>query len=181
MEAGVTQALSVTRYGVKIAGRPDFESWCEAFTALLDDKEKSFWGIGDLLIYAEESGAYGEDYAVVLDGKRLSHRGQINRMSICRRFPLHDRHWDVSGSHYEAVRALPNDTAFTLLEEAEAMDLTREDLRERVREVMNAPKPEAFDAEIIWDADRRVFVPTVEPPTWIVGGELFKTKIKKAA
>lgn len=70
MEAGVTQALSVTRYGVKIAGKPDFESWCEAFTTLLDDKEKSFWGIGDLLIYAEESGAYGEDYAVVLDGKR---------------------------------------------------------------------------------------------------------------
>ena len=102
-------------------------------------------------------------------------------MSICRRFPIHDRNWNVSGSHYEAVRALPNDQAFALLEEAEAMDMTREDLRERVREVMQAPKPETFDAEIVWDADRRVFVPTVDPPTWIVQGELFKTKLRKAA
>lgn len=177
----VTQALAVGRYGVEIKGKPDFEDWCEAFTTLLDDKEKAFWGVGDLLVYAEESGAYGEDYAAVLDGKRLSHRGMINRMSICRRFPIHDRNWNVSGSHYEVVRALPNDQAFALLEEAEAMDMTREDLRERVREVMQAPKPETFDAEIVWDADRRVFVPTVDPPTWIVQGELFKTKLRKAA
>jgi hypothetical protein len=52
----VTLALSISRFGVEIKGKPDFEDWCEAFTALLDEKETAWWGVGDLLVYAEESG-----------------------------------------------------------------------------------------------------------------------------
>lgn len=177
----VTPALTADRFGVAVTGRPDFEEWCDLFVEILDQKEMCFWGIGDLLIYAEETQAFGEDYAQVLDGARISERGLINRKSICRRFPRDKRLWNVSGGHYESVRALPDDRAFALLEEAERSSMTREDLREHVRALTNPTAPLTFDAELAWDAARSVFVPTVIPPTWITSGQIYKVKIKEAA
>lgn len=176
-----TRALTADRFGVEIRGRVDFEDWVELFNELLDDKERAAWGIGDMIRYAEETNAFGDDYASVLSGGRMSPGGLANRVSICRRFPRDKRLWNLSISHYEAVRTLTDDKAFALLEQAEAMDMDRDALREEVKRVKGQETPAVFAVDLAWDAARGVFVPAVAPPTWIAAGQVFSVKLKNAA
>lgn len=178
-----TPALTADRYGVEISGEIDFEEWADQFTALLDDKEKTAWGIADMVIYAEERDGFDGMYSQFLDDTRLSERGLINRMSLARRFPRDKRLFNVGISYYEAVRTLPDDKAFDLLNQAAKTKIDREAFRVMVKKVKQEPTPDKQALTLTWDAEVKAYRPSVAPKLWAQDGYSFEVTLreKKAA
>ncbi len=178
-------AIEIGAFEVVISGHPTVEQWGAAFTQACQLGHTATWARTDLIGWAEDEQPFGEDYAQFLSEDRVSHGTVKNDRRRYNRFPPgHDlRRFapDLSPSHFDAAAPLDDIDAEQVLMQAAHEKLGREWVRTRVREILNTPDPVTFDAEIVWDADRRVFVPTVDPPTWIVQGELFKTRLKKAA
>lgn len=176
-----TPALIADRYGVEISGAIDFEEWADQFTALLDDKEKTAWGIADMVIYAEEQDRFEGMYTQFYDDTRLSERGLINRISLARRFPRDKRLFDVGISYYEAVRTLPDDKAFDLLHNAATSKIDRDTFRDMVKQVKQEPTPDKQSLTLIWDATIKAFKPSVAPKLWVTEGYKFEVTLREKA
>lgn len=181
----MTAAIEIGAFAVTITGHPTVEQWGAAFAQALDLGATATWARTDLLGWAEDEQPFGEDYMQFIKARKVSPGTVKNDRRRYNRFPPgHDLRRlapDLSPSHFDAAAPLDDVDAEQVLLEAIKEDLGRDWVRERAREIQNAPAPVVFDAELVYDAANRVFVPTVEPPDWIVQGELFKTRLKKAA
>ncbi len=184
MEA-VAASIAIGAFAVRIVGHPTVEQWGEAFGKALDLGATATWARTDLIGWAEDENPFGDEHMQFIQARKVSHRTLRNDKRRYNRFPPdHDLRRlvaDLSPSHFDAAAPLGDIDAEQVLLEAVKEDLGRDWVRERAREIQNNPAPVVFDAELIYDAANRVFVPTVEPPDWIVQGELFKTRLKKAA
>jgi hypothetical protein len=112
------------------------------------------WWIGDLLLYAE--GRFGEEYAQLLDGLRVSERQSTKYRWVAESVGHSLRRENLSFSHHELVAALPPPDQERLLALAEVGTLSVAALREAVHD------HKAFEAHEPDPPRRQVVLPPSE-------------------
>ncbi len=172
--------IEIDALGATVHGLPDPEDFCDEITRLLDNEEQAHWCVPDMLLWAETSG--DERYAQALDPTKLNPRTLANRMTICRKFPKETRRWKLSQRHYAQLTSLMpehRELAFELLATAARTGMTSEELLAAKKERLNEPTPETFLVTLVYYDG--VFVPTVQPPTWVVDKSQYTVTLRSAA
>lgn len=117
-------------------GEPTFENYV-AMAAYLGHCERvTRWAIGDLLNEAEKQ--YGETYAQIEGATGMSVPDLMNCKSISSKFEI-SRRREISWSHHQAVSGLAPEKQDEILELAVSDGLTREQVRDIVREEKGLP------------------------------------------
>ena len=108
-----------------------FEQWQQAGDALKLAQGSVLWWIGDWLNYGERK--YGEKYSQALNATDYEYQTLADAKYVASRFELSRRRENLSWSHHREVVALPADRADAALDQAEAENLSRNELRRIVR------------------------------------------------
>lgn len=117
-----TNNFHYTKQGLMVHGLPSFED-CEQQLSVLRTVSGAcqLW-IGDLLNYME--GAFGEEYAQVLDALDYSAGSMANMKSVSKAFPPSRRRENIPYGYYQAVQGLPADEQEELLDKVESGEIT---------------------------------------------------------
>lgn len=108
-----------------------FESYERLFDVAGRVGDAARWWVGDLLLFGDRR--YGEPYAQVLSGARVSER-QVSRYRwVCERVARSRRRGNLSFSHHEEVAPLEPAAQIRLLDQATARGWTVRELREHVQ------------------------------------------------
>jgi len=132
--------ISLTPSGAVIEGQPTIEQFCSSLQKCYQLANVSMWAIGDLLLYGETRGDYGESYSQAIELTQKSYWSLSQAVRVSKAYPQNDRPFatKLSWSHHqEAAKIKDIDLRNVLLERAVAEGLSRDDLRGL------SPKPEA--------------------------------------
>lgn len=177
-------SIQIDAFRVEIVGHPTVEQWGAAYTQACQLGHAATWARTDLIGWAEDEQPFGDDYAHFLSADRVSYGTIKNDRRRYNRFPPdHDLRRlapDLSPSHFDAAAPLDDVDAEQVLIQAAHEKLGREWVRTRVRDILNTPTPVVIEIGIAWDERNRVFVPTENPPEWVVSGEVYTVKLKAA-
>jgi len=133
--------FTVTATGLTWKGQPTFKEWAAFGSHAIISRSGLSWAIGDWLVFGEtHSKQWGDkyDYAMQETGLPREQLMQFKRLSA--RFPPEKRRTlgldqSLTWSHFRAVAALDDKAAGRLLKLAADKDWTKDELRDRVREV----------------------------------------------
>lgn len=143
----------ITTVGLSLSGALEFEEWESLGPALGKGARGYSWSIGDWLVYGEW--AFGEKYSQAMESTGLS-SGRLRNLSwLASKVPMSVRHESLSMSHHEAVAPLSPDHQMIMLDLAESNGWTRDELRERVAEVLSGVEPQDIDGDIIDPPEQR--------------------------
>lgn len=118
-----TNNFHYTKQGLMVHGIPTFADCEEQLTILRTVSNAAQLWIGDLLNYME--GAFGEEYAQVLDALDYSAGSMANMKSVAKAFPpSRRREQAIPFSYYQAVQGLPVDEQESLLDKVELGEIT---------------------------------------------------------
>ena len=120
---------------VRVAGRPSLADWQGPLQFALWCQRASPWWIGDMINRGED--LYGEEFGEVC-GETFSTEMVSRYASVARRVPAQNRRPALSWSAHAAVARLPHDQQKQLLLEAERQGWNSEELRKRVRDMVNS-------------------------------------------
>ena len=135
--------ISLTTSGAVIEGQPTIEQFCSSLQKCYQLANVSMWAIGDLLLYGETRGDYGESYSQAIELTQKSYWSLSQAVRVSKAYPQNDRPYanKLSWSHHqEAARIKDIDVRNVLLERAVNEGLSRDDLREL------SPKPELAES-----------------------------------
>ena len=120
---------------VNIEGRPPLADWQGPLQFALWCQRASPWWIGDMINSGED--LFGEEFAEVCGGT-LSTEMVSRYASVARRVPPRNRRPNLSWSAHAAVARLPEPLQRRMLAQAEKHGWNSDDLRKKVREVLDA-------------------------------------------
>jgi hypothetical protein len=135
--------ISLTPSGAVIDGQPTIEQFCSSLQKCYQLANVSMWAIGDLLLYGETRGDYGESYSQAIELTQKSYWSLSQAVRVSKAYPQDDRPYanKLSWSHHqEAAKIKDIDIRNDLLERAVNEGLSRDDLREL------SPKPELAES-----------------------------------
>lgn len=141
-----TRAASVTDPNLSL------EDWEATLRAAGEIKRAMSFVIGDLLLFG--SARYGERYSQGMDATGLAYSTLSTYVYVCEHVPQSRRRQALGFGHHKAVAALEPADQKKWLDKAEEEGLTREQLRDRIRESSSRdenlkppPKQEVLGAE----------------------------------
>ena len=122
-----------TSVGVRISGRPAIEDWQGPLQFALWCQRAGPWWIGDLLNAGEDH--FGESFSQVCEGAISTE--QLNRYaSVARRVPVQNRRPGLSWSAHAVAARLPFDVQKALLQKAERLNWSSDQLRKEVQDII---------------------------------------------
>lgn len=133
--AVATGVLAKKYFDTAEESRAAYERWLDDTAYAIEVWASLPLAIGDMLVYGEER--WPEEFAQVIDGfsQRYDIQTLRNYASVCRRVRPELRHPGLSFSHYDAVAALPPAQQEELLKRTVDKNLSREGLRQLVRNI----------------------------------------------
>ena len=123
--------IVVTTTGAIIKGHPSIEEFCAAMQGVSRLANACTWAIGDLLVYGEGRGDYGEEYSQAIELTQKSYSTLTKAAKVSRAFPPSDREFarDLSWTHhYLATKIKDAEERRSLLKQCVAQALSREEL-----------------------------------------------------
>jgi hypothetical protein len=139
-------AFRLTPTGCEVEGVPNLDQFGEAFQACGQLANGLKWALGDLIIYGEGRGDWGEMYSqfIELTGRSYSQIQQAAHVSkVFPQGPARELADRVSWSHFYVVSRLPEEVAKTLLGEALDHDWPVTTLREGINDYKASIAPPA--------------------------------------
>ena len=136
--------FDMTPTGITVIGQPTLQQFGEALERCSRMANATTWAIGDLIVYAEGRGDYGEMYSQFLDETSRTYSQLAQAARVSKAYPPgHLRQFAdrLSWTHHrEAMIAEPEDR-LGFLENAASHDWSCLQLREQLREnrLLNAP------------------------------------------
>lgn len=143
-----------------------YEQW-EALGKMFASWQDSVqWWIGDWLLFGEGKRPYGETYTQAAEMTGRAVQTLMNYSSTCRRVPQHVRRPAVKFSIHTEVASLNINQQRHWLARVEREHLTREELRDLLREERSAKETgtEPVGAGDVVDAEERSEKPVPSPP-----------------
>jgi len=141
-ENGVGFTLTPT--GINVSGEPTLEQYGLALERCGRLANAANWALGDLIIYGEGRGDWGEMYSQYVDLTARSYTTIVQAARVSKEFPpgemreMADR---ASWSHHrEALRA-PREVRVQLLRDSCDYDWTRDELHSNVNEALRSDGP----------------------------------------
>jgi hypothetical protein len=142
----VTQAISLapgvqmTPTGAIISEDVTLEGFCQALQNCQTLANASLWALGDLLLYGEARGDWGEMYTQAIDLTRKSYTTLTHAVHLSKRYPPEDRIHELSWTHHREAAKIPDhDERQAVLRQAVEQQWTREQLRDHIRGDQPAP------------------------------------------
>jgi len=137
--AMLADGFEITPIGLTVRGQPTLEQFGSAVSALGRMANATQWALGDLLVYAEGRGDWGETYSQFLSDTDRSYHSIAKANQVCENFPPGDmRQYADEASfshHYEVLRA-PRSKRMELLSDAVDRDWSCAVLRDHVNSVL---------------------------------------------
>ena len=127
-----TDWCDITQVGLKIKRQPTWEEYETAVKTWTTVHRLSAWTISDLYNFGEKK--WGETYAQAMDDTGLSYGYLSVITSVAKKIPRKRRNPNLSFSHHTAVASLPPDKQIVFLSYAEENGVSRDDLREMVKQ-----------------------------------------------
>jgi len=129
--------INLTATGAVITGEPTIEEFCSGLQNCYLMANATMWAIGDLLLYGEGRGDYGESYTQAVELTQKSYWTLSQAVRISKAYPQNDRPFatKLSWSHHqEAMKVKDVDDRNKLLAYCDDQALSREDLREHLHQ-----------------------------------------------
>jgi len=120
-----------TPTGLLIAGEPDFAAWEQLGQQLHYIEGAVHWWIGDWLNYGE--GRWGEMYSQALEITEFTYGTLANDKFVAKQVEFSRRRENLSFSHHTEIAPLPPEAQDRWLAIIERDNLSRNDLRHRIR------------------------------------------------
>ena len=135
----LADGFEITATGINVIGEPTLEQFGEAVEKCGRIANATQWALGDLLIYAEGRGDWGEMYTQFVHMTDRSYHQVAKAARVSKHFPpgeLRQHANDLSFTHhYEALRA-PRAERMDLLADAVDREWSAAELRDRVDAVL---------------------------------------------
>lgn len=138
VKAGIGLPGSVSLTGLSLPDSLSFDEWMGIGETLKGVERSLMWWIGDWLRFGERR--YGETYSQALDATEKSYQTLANAKYVAERVEVSRRRENLSWSHHAEIAGLERETADRLLDEAEAGNLSRQQVRARVSQVRNTAR-----------------------------------------
>jgi hypothetical protein len=130
----LTQGILMTPTGAVIDEDITIDEFCDGLKNCQALANSSMWTLGDLLVYGESRGEWGEMYTQALDLTQKSYSTLTQAMHISKQYPMEERNADVSWSHHREAASIKNrDERQAVLKQAAGEGWTREQVREHVK------------------------------------------------
>jgi hypothetical protein len=127
--------IYLTPTGATIEGTITFDEFCNGLKECQRIANGAMWTLGDLLLYGEGRGDWGEMYSQALDLTRKSYSTLTQAVYVSKRYAKEDRVDSVSWSHHrEAAKLSDPQERRLVLERAAAEGWSREDVRAYITE-----------------------------------------------
>jgi len=136
--------FTLTPTGCVIEGEPTLEEYGGALERCGRLANATHWALGDLIVYGEGRGDWGESYSQYIDLTSRSFQTISQAVRVSKAFPpgasreCADR---ISWSHHREVLRAPDDSRMRLLREACAYDWSRDELRVAVTDLLASLAP----------------------------------------
>ena len=138
----VGDRLTLTESGLVVHGALTFDDFCHGLKKCQLVANGALWTLGDLLLYGETRGEWGEMYSQALDLTKKSYSTLTKAVYLSKHYPRAERVVAVSWSHHrEAVSIADPVERRRVLEQAAAEGWTREQVRDHVRGTDTLPLP----------------------------------------
>jgi len=132
--------LTLTDVGLIINGPVTFDDFCNGLKKCQLVANGALWTLGDLLVYGESRGEWGEMYSQAIDLTKKSYSTLTQAVHLSKRYPHIERVAAVSWSHHrEAAQITDPKERRQLLERAGAEGWSREQVRDHVRGTDTTP------------------------------------------
>jgi len=132
----LADGVVLTDTGATIRDDLSIEEFCSALQNVQSLANATMWALGDLLLYSETRGTYGEMYSQAMDVTRKSYATLTQAVRMAKAYPQPERVSAISWSHHREAASIkdPQERA-TLLHRAADQGWSREDLRAHVQEL----------------------------------------------
>lgn len=124
--------ILMTRLGLKVPENLAFDRWQQAGRQLSGIVESSAWCLGDWLVYGQRN--YADRYQLAIEAANLDYQTLRNYAWVARRFEMSRRREGLSFQHHAEVASRPPAEQDELLDRAEKLGWSRNQLRRRVNE-----------------------------------------------
>jgi len=132
----LAEGVVLTDSGCAIDHDISIEVFCSALQNVQALANATMWALGDLLLYGEARGDYGEMYTQALDATKKSYATLTQAVRISKAYPQPERVAAVSWSHHREAAGIKDPAVRSeLLYQAAQEGWSRETLRERVQEL----------------------------------------------
>ena len=141
---GLDGGIVISATGAEVLGDPTITQFCSSLQKVYQLANASMWAIGDLLLYGEGRGDWGEAYTQAVELTQKSYWSLTQAVRVSKAYPQDNRKFVglLSWSHHqEALRVKDPSDREVLLQRAVDEGLSRDDLRE-----WNKALPPAEDA-----------------------------------
>jgi hypothetical protein len=134
MEAGrpirIAPGVQMTHVGAVINPTLDFENFCHALQNCQQIANGALWTLGDLLLYGESRGDWGEMYTQAVDVTKKSYATLSQAVRLSKAYPTDQRVPSVSWSHHREALAVKDPAErHALLLRASSEGFSRETVR----------------------------------------------------
>jgi hypothetical protein len=130
----LTAGILMTPTGAVISEDITLDEFCDGLKNCQSIANSSMWTLGDLLVYGDSRGEWGEMYTQALDLTQKSYSTLTQAMHISKQYPIEERNADVSWSHHREAAPIKNrDERQSVLRQAAEEGWTREQVREHVK------------------------------------------------
>jgi hypothetical protein len=123
--------IKLTSTGASITGEPTIEEFCAGLQNCYLMANATMWAIGDLLLYGEGRGDYGESYTQAVELTQKSYWTLSQAVWVSRAYPQSDREFagSLSWSHHRvAARIKDHDERRTYMQRCVDESLSRDEL-----------------------------------------------------
>jgi hypothetical protein len=130
--------FKLTPTGCEIEGQPSIESYGEALARCGRLANASQWALGDLIVYGEGRGDWGEMYSQYVDLSARSYAQVSQAARVSRTFPpgeMRQYATDLSWSHHRVLLSTDRSERVGLLRQAQENEWTVETLRQSARDL----------------------------------------------
>jgi len=126
----LSQGITLTPQGAIIQPDVTLPEFLEGFKKCEILANASLWALGDLLLYGESRGEWGEMYTQAIELTRKSYSTMSQAVRLSKAYPIDERVVDVSWSHHrEALPITDPDERHNMLVLAGREGLSREGFR----------------------------------------------------
>jgi hypothetical protein len=123
--------IKLTATGAAITGEPTIEEFCAALQNCYLMANATMWAIGDLLLYGEGRGDYGESYTQAVELTQKSYWTLSQAVWVSKAYPKSDREFAglLSWSHHRAAARIKDlDERRTYMKRCVDESLSRDEL-----------------------------------------------------
>ena len=129
--------ITLTATGAVIEGEPTIDEFCSGLQNCYLMANATMWAIGDLLLYGEGRGDYGESYTQAVELTQKSYWTLSQAVRVSKAYPQNDRPFamKLSWSHHQAALKVKEvDDRNKVLTQCADRGLSRDELREQLHE-----------------------------------------------